>query len=390
MKKNRWRRAAAAAIALLMVFGCAAFAAEAPLYGQRHVVPDYARKNEAFAKRYYDGCGRALDGTAGAPDLCIPGLSEEDNMVPQGIAYYPEKDQMLISAYSKGEAGSVIFALDMTDGHLAAEYRIVRRSGNPAAAHFGGIAVSEHNLYLADYDSTISYVPLSALNAADGASAEVTLGGTADCAAYLNGANTSYIGCGSGMLWTGNYYDSLDEGYRKKAAADCASVIVCFTLTGDDSESEWAGLTAPDGNSCAAPAHTLRVPATVEHVQGAYLQGDVAWLSVSAGRSNPAWLYRAPVDYEAGRILSRMRRTEALPSAEDLELKDGVLYTLAENGAWHFNGGDGGAPAMRPFDTVWSVDLTALENALENPLQNLLGRLVRWFAYLSALLKTVC
>ena len=175
MKKRLWILAAAWLLAAVMLLGGVSPAlADAPVYRQTHVVERFQQKNAAYANRYYDGCGYALDGADGRPDLCLPGLTEEDNMVPQGIAYYAAKNQMLISAYSKGDAGSVIFALDLSDGHLAAEYHITRRSGNPAQAHFGGIAVSEYNLYIADYDSTISYVPLSALNAADGTAADVT------------------------------------------------------------------------------------------------------------------------------------------------------------------------------------------------------------------------
>ncbi|MBQ6065334.1 MAG: hypothetical protein IJK89_00800 [Clostridia bacterium] len=364
-------------------------AAAAPAYRQTHVVEDYRKQNVSAAWKYYDGCARALDGSGGMPDLCIPGLDEAADMVPQGIAYFAAKNQMLISAYSKRDAGSVVFALDMTDGHLAAEYHIIRRSGSPANGHFGGIAVSANNLYFAEYASTISYVPLRLLNAADGEAADVTLAGTVDLAAYLNAANTSFVSCGGGMLWTGNYYDGDDEGYARKAADDCNTLLICYQLDESSSESEWASLQGEE-NACAAPTYTLRVPDAVENVQGAYLLGETAYLNTSYGRNRNGILYTARVDYDGGCLLADgLRTTDALPSVEDVEIVDGTMYTLAENGAWHFRGGDGGSVASHPFDTVWKVDLDALAKAQANPLIRFVQRLIRFFCLLLENLKSL-
>ena len=367
-------------LALLLTGGVFALAA-APTYRQTHVVNNYQKQNVSAAWKYYDGCARALDGSGGTPDLCIPGLNEADNMVPQGIAYFAAKNQMLISAYSKRDAGSVVFALDMTDGHMAAEYHIIRQSGSAANGHFGGIAVSANNLYFADYASMISYVPLSALNAADGEAANVTLAGTVDLAAYLNAANTSFVSCGGGMLWTGNYYDGEDKSYSRKAADDCNTLLICYKLDESSSESEWASLQSAEGG--AAPTYTLRVPETVENVQGAYLLGDTAYLNTSYGRNRTGKLYTARVDYDNGCILTDgLCATDALPSVEDVEIVDGTMYTLAENGAWHFRGGDGGSVARHPFDTVWKVDLDALAKAQSNGLVRFMQRLIRFFRLL--------
>ena len=362
-------------------------AAAAPVYRQTHVTKDYRKNNISAVWDFYDGCGRALDGSGGTPDLCIPGLNEADNMVPQGIAYFAAKNQMLISAYSKRDEGSVVFALDMTDGHVAAEYHIIRQSGNEAKAHFGGIAVSANNLYIADYGSTISYVPLAALNAADGEAADVTLAGTVDLSAYLK-ANTSFVGSGGGLLWTGNYYDGDDEDYARKAADDCSTLLICYALDESSSESEWACLQSA-GGPCA-PTYALRVPDSVDNVQGAYLLGDTAYLNASYGRNRTGRLYTARVDYEGGCLLADgMRTTDALPSVEDLDVVGGTMYTLAENGAWHFRGGDGGSVASRPFDTVWKVDLNALAKAQSNRLIRLMQRLIRFLRLLLEDLKAL-
>ena len=382
MKKQLLFRWTAVLLAALLLCGCMIPAlAAAPTYRQEHVLQDYQKQNVSAAWRYYDSCARALDGSGGTADLCIPGLDEADNMVPQGIAYFAAKNQMLISAYSKSDAGSVVFALDMADGHLAAEYHIIRRSGNEAKAHFGGIAVSANNLYIADYGSTISYVPLAALNAADGEAADVTLAGTVDLASYMNAANTSFVGCGGGMLWTGNYYDGGHDDYDQKASDDCNTLLICYALDESSSDSEWASLQS--AGSGAAPTYTLRVPDTVENIQGAYLLGDTAYLNTSYGRNRTGKLYVAHVDYDGGCILKDgIFTTDALPSVEDLDIVDGTMYTLAENGAWHFRGGDGGSVASHSFDTVWTVDVAGLAKAQSNSFIRLAQKLIRFFRLL--------
>ena len=98
----------------------------------------------------------------------------------------------------------------------------------------------------------------------------------------------------------------------------------------------------------------------------------------------------ARVDYDGGRILTQgLRRTRTLPMAEDVEIADGVLYTLAENGAWYYRGGDGKAPARLTTDTVWAVDLARLEAAQANPVTALLHRLTGFFLHVIDLLKAL-
>ena len=374
MKKNVPYRVLVWLLAALTLAAavCPALAA-GTVCGQTHATAKYLKNNAVYANKYFEGCGRALDGSDGLPDLCIPGLSEEDNMVPQGIAYYAAKDQMLISAYSKSGGESLIFALDMKDGHLAAEYHLYRVSGSLMKAHVGGIAVSGRNLYLADNDSKISYAPLSALNAEDGTAADLTLAGTADCAAYLNGANTSYVGCSDGLLWTGNFYKESEESYNKKAASDCASLIVCFELGGDSSESEWASLT-PDGSSFAEPAYSLRVPDSIDRIQGVYLKGDTAYLSTSYGMNSPGKLYTARVDREGGRLLGDgYKRTDSIPAMEDL--------------ANYFRTGSGKNADI--VDTVWEVDTDRLAALQANPAGLALNRIVLWFRRLVGMIRAI-
>lgn len=384
--KRRPVNAAALALALLLILLSVTCAAEPARYGRTHTAPDYAKRNAMSAKIYYNGCGRALDGTDGSADLCVPGLSEEDGMIPQGIAVREDNNTVLISAYSDRDKGSVIFSLHMDTGAILAEYHVYRASGNTANAHFGGIAVSRYNLYIADYDSTISYIPLSALNVTDGSAAEVTIAGTADAAAFMNGANTSFVGSDGDMLWTGNFYKAVDKNYNKKASGKSGAVLLCFPLSGGGPADEWNSIT--NGTATAAPLHTLNIPDIFPGVQGAYLADDKVFLSQSSGRNNDGTLRIADVDYSGEKIKALgAASVAAIPGCEDLDISGGTIYTLSETAAHLYMGGDGKKPSKNAYDTIWAIDADALTESAQTGLKGILQRISAFFKGLIIRLK---
>ena len=104
-----------------------------------------------------------MDGTNGNPDMIIPGLNSTDDMVPQGLAYYPEKNWVLTTSYAGSNSShtnttSVIYALDFTTGEYVAKFNLYNKNGSEFTAHAGGIAVSNNNLYICNSGSTLSYV----------------------------------------------------------------------------------------------------------------------------------------------------------------------------------------------------------------------------------------
>ncbi len=370
---------------LLTVFSFICFAAPAQ-HSQKHVVADYEKSNSRASGNYYNRCGKALDGASDEADLCIPGLSPEDDMVPQGIAFYKDMNAVLISAYSNSDRGSAIFALDRATGSVLAEYHIYRASGNTANSHFGGIAVSRYNLYIADYNSTISYIPLSALNEKDGRSVDLTLSGTADASAFMNGANTSFVGSDAGMLWTGNFYHKDNSNYDRRASEESGAVLICYRLSGGNSVEEWSNLT--NGGNFTTPAHTLHIPDSISDVQGAYLTKEKAYLSTSYGRNADGTLWIADVDYEAGQIIKKdAASVSALPACEDVDIIDQKLYTLSESACYHYMGGDGEKPAKNPFDTVWEIDIDALTGTIRTGIRGMFQRIIQFFRNLISRLK---
>lgn len=66
---------------------------------QAHVVSSYASAYAGYKPSYLNGFATPLDGTNGNPDMVIPGLNKTDDMVPQGLAFYPKKNWVLVTSY---------------------------------------------------------------------------------------------------------------------------------------------------------------------------------------------------------------------------------------------------------------------------------------------------
>ena len=135
-------------------------------YKREHVVDNWKTLNQSYKSGYLEGFGVPMDGTNGNPDYLIPGQSE--NMIPQGLTYWPEKDWVLVSSYDKSkENPSAIFALDRETGAFVAQFNLKKENGKDWKPHAGGIGVSEHNLYIT-CDRGVAYFPLSDLDVPSG------------------------------------------------------------------------------------------------------------------------------------------------------------------------------------------------------------------------------
>ena len=206
---------------------------------QTRVVSDYQTKYAEYANRFFGGKGKSE-----ATNFVIPGLSSSNDYTPQGMTYWKAKDWILISAYDATGEGkhSVIYALDGKTTNFVALFKVVNADGSVNTSHGGGIAASEYNFYYADTDSKISYVPLSEMDVPVNTVKEIKLKGSIDCAGELGGAATSYCCYDEGVLWTGNFYFTGDDRYKKPAYSDYPSVLMGYKLVGDSSEEEWAYL----------------------------------------------------------------------------------------------------------------------------------------------------
>lgn len=227
-------------------------------YKREHVVTNWANLNQSYKSNYLEGLAVPMDGTNGNPNYLIPGQAE--NMIPQGLTYWSEKDWILISSYDKEkENPSAIFALDRETGAFVAQFNLKKKDGDKVVdwkPHAGGIGVSDNNLYVSS-GGGISYFPLSALDVEPGTVKDIVRASWMD-AKQLNKANASYLNVCDGILWVGNFYSNypgmsiweellelssvLSESWDTSAAKDYNSLVLGYKLSGSSSEKEWENL----------------------------------------------------------------------------------------------------------------------------------------------------
>lgn len=341
---------------------------------QTHTVEHYSLKYAGYMLSYGSAIGVPMDGTFGRSDLCIPGLSEDDGMVPQGISYWEESDRILISAYDPDkERPSVIYVLDAATGELVSQFSIYNASLTPSKAHVGGIAVSENNLYLC-IGKKISYVSLSQLSSSSSA---IVIEGTKTLA-ELNGANCSYLSYGDGCIWTGNYF-SDGENYNTRVSDEYASKVFGYRVSGDSSEAEWEAL------KNAAPVYAVSIPDSVNCIQCATVSGGTLYLNRSYGKLNSSTLFVGGIDLSMSSIVlseGALNSFETPPMGEGIFIHDVYLYSIYESAAYAYSG------ANDPTDVVWRTPLSALEREPTGTVQNAFAHLHSFYQNLFGFLKS--
>lgn len=335
-------------------------------------------------RQFLDQCATPLDGSNGNPDLCVPGLNSTDNMIPQGMTYYKAKNWVLISSYKNGGGSpSVIYALSLDTGRFVAQFNLYNNDKSMSTAHVGGIAASNHNLYIADSGSQISYVPLSELNVAEGTLKDIYIQGTVNLN-ELGGASTSFCSIDNGILWTGNFYHTAD-GYQVAANTTYNSMIFGYALQGANSQTEWNAFATGSitGDSSAStnadcvgyPTYSIAVPNTITKIQCALVAKGRVYIGTSYGRKNACDLYIANIDltkdgnttvtiagHQTDAYLISDYRTfnNHLYMNEGMFMKDNEIYILTESAAYKYYGESATNKCTYPTDVIWKLDPYAL------------------------------
>lgn len=335
-------------------------------YTQAQVVTDDTNADgtaasDAYKKAYPEYMANA------APDVVLPGLTDGENLVPQGIAYWAEKNWLLVSYYvdkydSANAGAAVIAALDLNTNQTVGVYKFTKADGSAFTAHMGGIAVGTYNLYYTDGHHGIGYIPLTELTA-ETKTISISVGESVSIASINNGAETSYLSMSNGLLWTGNFYN---KDYSK-VPGKYLSMMYGYEISGTDSASEFASLKA----IAADPTYVVAAPDSVDQIQGvAYRNGQII-LSRSYGRKNASYLtiYSCTLDKNSTvdnpTVLSdKIKEVKSLPMSEGITLAGtNMLYNLFESGAAYYREGkDGKAKGSNPTDQVWKVDVRKLLN----------------------------
>lgn len=322
---------------------------------------DGTAASDAYKKAYPEYMANA------APDVVLPGLTDGENLVPQGIAYWAANNWLLVSYYvdksDKADAGAaVIAALDLSTNQTVGVYKFTKADGSAFTAHMGGIAVGTYNLYYTDGNHGIGYIPLTELTA-ETKTISISVGESVSIAGINNGAETSYLSMSNGLLWTGNFYN---KDYSK-VPGKYLSMMYGYEISGTDSASEFASLKA----IAADPTYVVAAPDSVDQIQGvAYRNGQII-LSRSYGRKNDSALtiYSCTLDKNSTvdnpTVLSdKIKEVKSLPMSEGITLAGtNMLYNLFESGAAYYREGKGGkAKGSYPTDQVWKVDVRKLLN----------------------------
>lgn len=322
---------------------------------------DGTAASDAYKKAYPDYMANA------APDVVLPGLTDGENLVPQGIAYWAANNWLLVSYYvdkydSANAGAAVIAALDLNTNQTVGVYKFTKADGSAFTAHMGGIAVGTYNLYYTDGHHGIGYIPLTELTA-ETKTISISVGESVSIASINNGAETSYLSMSNGLLWTGNFYN---KDYSK-VPGKYLSMMYGYEISGTDSASEFASLKA----IAEKPTYVVAAPDSVDQIQGvAYRNGQII-LSRSYGRKNASALtiYSCTLDKNSTvdnpTVLSdKIKEVKSLPMSEGITLAGtNMLYNLFESGAAYYREGkDGKGKGSNPTDQVWKVDVRKLLN----------------------------
>ena len=315
-------------------------------YKREHVLKRWEKLNQSYKSDYLSGCAVPMDGTNGNPDYLVPGQAE--NMIPQGLTYWPEKDWLLISSYDKNEENaSVIFALDRETGNFVAQFNLYTADGTPWKCHAGGIGVSEYNLYITS-DCGVAYFPLTDLDAESGTIKNIAYKDSLNFG-QLGKTYSAYVSVSDGMLWVGNFYSNsplspplakmglIGEDWVWKPNDKYFNAILGYELSGNSSDEEWSALESIKDSA----TKTVNVDNTLDCIQGISFKKVEdntyrMYLSRTTDGSLGAAISVATVDLSGNVALVNegdFKLYKNLPGAEGIVFIGDDLYILYESGA---------------------------------------------------------
>lgn len=304
-------------------------------------VTDSANTQERFNAFYESGFFAAP----------IPGLVE--GLIPQGVAYLPQEDWIIVAGYRDDGKHSALIAVDKQTGEIVKEVHLNNLDGSAYTGHAGGVCATEKNLFVSNAEclyrlslETFRSLPASSECAFE---EEIPVPNRASYCAYADG-----------VLWVGEFQYGTeyktDRSHRVKSADGTYRAWLCgYRLTDETAES----MQTPD-----------YILATDERIQGMTVRDGRIYLSQSYGRRNASVIHRF-----ANVLEGEPHQTAEVNGAEvpvwclDSRSADGMLiappmseclctvgdavYVLFESGANKYM--DPKKPSLNPIDEIFAI-----------------------------------
>lgn len=290
--------------------------------------------------------------------IVVPGLQQ--NFVPQGIAYWPDRNCFLLSGYFapvSQQLSSVVLAVDRKSGTMVGEYTLETEEGRAYIGHFSGLAVGERDLFV-----TGSYclyrIPLREFT-------RVGRKGSLQVAQELP-VSTAAASCvyANGILWVGEHYHA--KAYPLKGE---------HVMRGNDGQiySAWLIGYRITKQGELAPCAVYSIP---DRIQGVAVSEDgKVVLSQSYGRTNPsailifqnprvrqpdAWVQADGVQVPLWFLdsINGVEDLAAPPMAEGCCYVDGCVYVIFESAAYYYRAFMPENPSLHPIDRIWKLDIS--------------------------------
>lgn len=301
-----------------------------------------------------------------APGVTVPGIDQK--IVPQGMDIWPEQGWIMMSGYFSDNSVSdcsMIIAIDMATGQIAAEYKLRKADGSAYTGHVGGIAVTKKNLFVAD-GSQLRRIPLESLY-------NTGRQGDIQIVESINvPVRASFCNYSGGYLWVGDFYSSTKSAppaFRhmlNRMGQNHYAWSVGYALD-ETAENEIGTERWQEGMEYATPDVILSI---TKKIQGMVVAGDHILLSQSYGRTNNSVILQyqnvlstpqhstyklndkqIPVWFLDGRVLEKS--ITAPPMSEGLAALGNRVYILFESAAEKYRL-DGG---KNPVDKIFTMDL---------------------------------
>lgn len=297
-------------------------------------------------------------------------LSElKDGYIPQGVAVYEEKNQLIVSSYHDSKKkSSILTVYDLATGERVKTLTLKNKDGSDYIGHASGIACTDTYLWM-----SVSYavcpLPLWTIDEAED-------GGHVQFFDHVKvPVIGSYLSISNGIMWVGEFYHPIDAVTKKDHIYTATDNTVHYALTvgyklNDD---HFNGLCEDsfDRTKVLVPDYALSV---VDKIQG-FIQlpnGDFA-LSQSYGRQADSSIYfhSNPLNEKAAGTFTvsgkkvplwfldgnnMLLNMQTLPMSEGITVFNDKLYIVYESGTKYYSEG-----IVNPTDCVWSIDLNRYE-----------------------------